>query len=96
LENLLSVLKQHLAIDWLYETAQSKVAEPVIEQLIFPSAEVLKVLTEFALIGDIAGLRQQAAILQQEEQLKPFGLKLEQLARKFQLNKIREMLVIES
>ncbi len=89
---LLRILQQHLKLTWRYGYAVPKVEETVPPKIIAPSADLLVVLMDFALMGDIGGLRGHAIALQEDESLKPFGVELEKLAKKFQLKKIREML----
>jgi|GEM_PF-515513 len=92
LETLLAVLQKHLSIEWQYEAMQPVPQEPSPAEIIPPSAEVLAKLTEFTLTGDIGDLLEEAKILQQDERLKPFGVELERLAKKFQFKGIEELL----
>ncbi len=94
IDRLLETLQQQLHLEWVYTATQPPIGPIAAEKLdkVAPPAEVLSQLTELVTIGDIRGLRQQAAVLQQDDRLKPFGLELEQLAKGFQLDKIRAML----
>ncbi len=92
MDNLLTTLQKHLSIEWQYEALPLPMEEAVDVAIIPPSAEVLHILAELVLIGDISGLRQQAVALQADERLIPFSLKLDKLASEFQLSKIGEMI----
>ncbi|GEM_PF-909450 len=91
MDNLLAILRHYLKIEWLYETPSPSI-EQAVGKIILPSAEVIAILTEFTLMGDIGGIREQAILLQEDEQLRPFGIELEKLAKKYQIKKIRELM----
>lgn len=95
IDRLLEILQQQLHLEWVYTTTTQPQIGPIDAEKLGKVAlpvEVLSQLTELVTIGDIRGLRQQAAALQQDDCLKPFGQELEQLAKGFQLDKIRAML----
>jgi len=94
IDKLLILLQQQLEIDWIYQPFADKLAQG--EQIInyqLPSQTELMILTELALQGDVAAIRQRASSLMvEDETLRPFALRLQQLAQTFQINEICEWL----
>ncbi|MDM8559951.1 response regulator [Candidatus Parabeggiatoa sp. HSG14] len=89
-ELLFEKLQQHLAIEWIYEETQLKVNQ---EPLVSPSSDTLTILFELALGGNITALEEQAnQLMQADEKLMPFAIKLRDLTRSFKTEKIRKWL----
>ncbi|MAT99827.1 MAG: hypothetical protein CL608_22020 [Anaerolineaceae bacterium] len=90
IDSLLSLLQQHLALDWRYQSLppDDTLIEPTaVYQL--PDHEELKTLYQLALQGDVHAIRQRAAaLLETDEALEPFAKKLSDLAEKFQINEM--------
>ncbi|MBD2772891.1 hybrid sensor histidine kinase/response regulator [Iningainema tapete] len=106
---LLEKLRVHLGLEWLYEDAPSnKQLEDVNPKsafcggslgtsqnpkLIAPPPEELSVLLDLAMKGDIRGIAQRAAKLEElDEQLIPFATHLRQLAKSFKGKQILDFI----
>jgi len=98
---LLQQIKTHGKPEWEWRYAQDegqitrleKEALQPSDELIAPPPEQVVALLELAKMGDIKGLRNQIAELDQlGEQYKPFANQLRRLAGHYQLRKIRELL----
>jgi CheY-like chemotaxis protein len=88
---LFALLEEHLKVDWIYEEAEEGVEEersdvPIPDQsLVPPPPDELKVLYDLALKGDIFGIRERVAILEQRDRkFRPFAAKLSQFAKTYQ------------
>lgn len=101
MEDLFLKLQQYLQVEWIYESLQLKETVEVIpvnpqisfnELIAIPSAE-LEQLFELAMRGNIKGIREQAENLKQlDEKFIPFAQELLQLAKSFQIDKIKEFI----
>lgn len=102
-QDLLKRLELHLGLEWVYaQTEDSENKEVSLEEnsslvspppLATPPVQKVVELYELALIGDIKGLLEETAKLEQfDEQWRPFVAQLRQLAKTFQVNKIQELL----
>lgn len=102
---LLEQLRVHLGLEWVYEESDVPDSSPAPvtpreeqvttedQQLIAPSQEELAVLYELAMRGNLRGIQEQAAKLEQlNAQLAPFATELRQLAKSFQERRIREFI----
>jgi len=88
-EQLLDLLATHLGLRWRYAEAEPRAAVPAgaddTEVLVPPPPAELAVLFELASIGDILGLQEQAAHLEQlDPKLRPFARRLGRLAGRFE------------
>ncbi len=103
LEQLLSLLQQHMQLDWIYadsvtnaplqesESAHSLSGEKVRDKI--PSVEVMKKLYDLATRGDIKGFQKQIDQLQeQDQQLTAFVSEVRPLAKSFQMEKIQSLI----
>ncbi len=95
-KNLLNRLQTHLQLEWIYE--QDEVEETKNEKdvqnsnLVIP-LENSAILLEFARRGNIGGILEQAARLEQlDNKFIPFVSELRQLAKGFQIKQIQEFL----
>ncbi|MBD2209496.1 response regulator [Nostoc linckia FACHB-104] len=103
MEDLFLKLQQYLQVEWIYESLQSKATVAVIpvnpqiavnELIVIPPGEVEQ-LFELAMRGNIKGIREQAEKLKQlDEKFIPFAQELLQLAKSFQIDKIKEFIQI--
>lgn len=100
-EDLFSLLQQQLKLDWIYEQPfetrtklQIDQNDPIApNQIIPPSAPDLLRLLDFAMKGRLKALVEALDQLEQTDtQLLPFTQQIRQLAKGFQLQKIREFL----
>jgi signal transduction histidine kinase len=94
-EQLFETLQTHLDLTWIYEEPEPKVdeADEIPTEIVPPPPDKLATLVKSAEIGDIQAIREQVTELEQaDEHLKPFASKLRQLAKTFQIEKIRTML----
>ncbi|KAB8316429.1 AAA family ATPase [Tolypothrix campylonemoides VB511288] len=105
---LLEKLQIHLGLEWVYEEQHSKVefrnasallgtsvGTPLDSQVSFvaPPPEELALLLDLAMRGDLRGIIQRAAFLEQlDQQLAPFAAHLRQLAKDFKGKQILEFL----
>ncbi|MGF1959966.1 MAG: AAA family ATPase [Aulosira sp. DedVER01a] len=97
IQDLLTQLQIYLELEWIYEDepaipnqSQSIVGEQI---LIFPSSGEIATLLKLAWQGDLKGIMEQASHLQQSNvEYVPFFQELQQLAKGFQIKKIREFL----
>jgi predicted ATPase/signal transduction histidine kinase/FixJ family two-component response regulator/tRNA A-37 threonylcarbamoyl transferase component Bud32 len=96
---LLAKLQVHLNLEWIYEEELEKVVHPQptaeSQTLVFPPSEEIAALLNLAKKGDLKGIIEQATRLQESNvEYAPFTQELQQLAKGFQLKKIREFLTI--
>lgn len=90
-ERLWEMLQRYVPADWLYEQAPLS-AETTLDASppVMPSREQLSRLYEYALIGDILGVREEIrALLRQHPECSDFLKQLETLAARFNLVGIR-------
>ncbi|MDZ7959249.1 MAG: ATP-binding protein [Aulosira sp. DedQUE10] len=103
MEDLFLKLQHYLQIEWIYESLQEKQTLEVTSvnpkildnQLIVIPPEEVEQLFELAMRGNIKGIREQAEKLKQlDEKFIPFAQELLQLAKSFQIDKIREFIQV--
>ncbi|MDM8560948.1 CHASE domain-containing protein [Candidatus Parabeggiatoa sp. HSG14] len=94
----LQVLAKHCHLEWIYETTailnenQQKSKSPA-EKMISPNAEQMIALFKFARAGDIHAVTMKAkAFLEEEPKLQPFVEEICQLAKGFQVTKLKNFL----
>ncbi|MBH8575516.1 AAA family ATPase [Nostocaceae cyanobacterium CENA369] len=96
ISELLTKLQVYLKCEWIYDEESQKIAncQNIIEQsLIFPSNVEISSLLALASKGDIKGIIEEANRLENlNSQYIPFSQELYQLAKGFQVKKIREFL----
>jgi CheY-like chemotaxis protein len=90
-KHLFTVLETYLKVDWIFAEVEEDVGEERPEAfmpdqlLVPPPPDELKVLYEFACRGDILGIRECAAKLEQRDvKFRPFAAKLSQFAKTYQ------------
>jgi signal transduction histidine kinase len=94
-EQLFDTLQTSLNLTWIYEEQEpsSKAEGMPITEIIPPPPDKLESLINSAKIGDIQAIREQAEELaQSDERFIPFAIKLRELAKTFQIEKIWTML----
>ncbi|MEH2295486.1 response regulator [Nostoc sp.] len=106
-DELFQKLQKHLQFEWIYDLPerQEGVKETEILKvtsvdsslsdtyLIAPPPEEIEQLFELAMRGNIKGIREQAQKLKLlDEKFIPFAEQLQQLAKSFQIDKIREFI----
>jgi len=93
IEKIIEKLTQYLAIDWIYAriiSSEKNITCESAELIEPPAAAELQMLTNSARIGDIDTIRQIAEkLIRHDKQFIPFAVKLNQLAKDFQIGKIR-------
>nr|WP_306557897.1 ATP-binding protein [Nostoc sp. 'Peltigera malacea cyanobiont' DB3992] len=95
---LLEKLRYHLELEWIYDDGETQVskdnqAENSQQSLVAPSADEIATLLNLAMKGDLKGIVEQVTHLEQMDvKYAPFSLELRQLAKGFQVKKIREIL----
>jgi PAS domain S-box-containing protein len=101
-KHLLERLRVHLGLEWVYQEETLKVegckdnlqpANLPTCQPVAPPPEDISVLLDLAMRGNVRGIDEQAARLEQlDDKFVPFASKLRQLAQDFQVKQIREFL----
>ncbi|MBX9257357.1 AAA family ATPase [Desmonostoc muscorum CCALA 125] len=97
ISELLGTLQVYLNLQWIYEEELEKVfyAQPTAgkQNLVFPPSEEVAALFNLAKKGDLKGIIEQASRLQESNvEYVNFCQELQQLAKGFQVKKIREFL----
>ena len=97
LDKLFEKLETHLNLNWLYEERlEQQAAEELAEHdkpaLELPQ-EMAAELHKLTLSGDIGGIREQIARLEQmDEMYQPLASRLSQMAKQYQVRKIQKLL----
>lgn len=100
-EELCRILQQHLKLDWIYEqpfetrtTLQMDDDDAIVsDEIIPPPAANLSHLLDLAMKGRLKALVEALDQLEQTDaKLRPFTQRIQQLAKGFQIQKIRELL----
>ena len=95
IENLLEILRVYLKLDWVYEAKEelNKEADKsiiLLSEIIPPPSEDLSLLYDLALKGRVKAIKDQVEKLAQlNEELVPFAQEIIQLAKTFQIEKIK-------
>lgn len=94
---LLEKLQYHLKLEWIYEDGEKVSTENKQENfqqsLVAPSADEIAILLNLAMKGDLKGIVERINQLEElDVKYAPFSLELRQLAKGFQVKKIREVL----
>jgi signal transduction histidine kinase/DNA-binding NarL/FixJ family response regulator len=90
-EELYSMVGQHLQLDWMYEKSQPGASGKT--EMVIPSLAELEAVLEFAKKGQIKGVQEELKkIAQIQESYEPFVNHLNQLAKGFNIQKIRQFL----
>jgi len=91
-EELYSMVAKHLALDWVYGEADDG-HSPVTTKMVIPPTEELAALLEFARKGQIKGIQEELEKLAHRQEIyQPFVNYLSQLAKGFNIQKIRQFL----
>ncbi|OUL20243.1 hybrid sensor histidine kinase/response regulator [Nostoc sp. RF31YmG] len=100
-ENLLEKLQQHLQFEWIYDAPQEQetlelasvdVNQKSTDSIVIPP-EQIEQLWELAMRGNIKAIREQAQQLKNlDEKFLPYAEELLQLAKSFQIEKIKELI----
>lgn len=91
LEQLLSILETELNLEWVYE--ETPVADITENTIVPPPLEELNVLYDLALRGHMRGIQKRAIEIEKTDpELRPFALKLGQLAKGYEERKIRALI----
>ena len=90
---LLSKLKLHLVLDWLYQEERQKNESDRQSTYQPPSLETIQELTGYVRIGDILGLNQYLTeLIQHYPEYTHFSQQIMKLARQFRLVEIKKLL----
>lgn len=97
IQDLLTQLQIYLELEWIYEDEPATLthSQSIVEEqnLVFPPSEEIAALLKLAWQGDLKGIIEQASHLQKLNfQYAAFFQELQQLAKGFQIKKIREFL----
>ncbi|MDZ8185757.1 MAG: AAA family ATPase [Nostoc sp. ChiSLP02] len=95
---LLAKLQLYLNLQWMYDKESENVvhSQPNVgeQTLVFPPSEEIALLLNLAKRGDLKAIIEQASRLQESNvEYLNFSQELKQLAKKFQVKKIREFLI---
>jgi signal transduction histidine kinase/CheY-like chemotaxis protein len=90
-EELYGMVGQHLQLEWTYEKSQPVASGKT--EMVIPSLSELEAVLEFAKKGQIKGVQEELKkIAQLQESYEPFVTHLNQLAKGFNIQKIRQFL----
>ncbi|AFZ24406.1 putative ATPase [Cylindrospermum stagnale PCC 7417] len=94
---LLEKLRLHLELEWIYDDEslvyKDNKEENPQQSLVAPSAEEIAVLLNLAMKGDLKGILERVTHLEElDVKYAPFCFEVRQLAKGFQVKKIREFL----
>ncbi len=90
---LLEQLQTHLNLEWQYETERSGAIAPPPKPIIAPPHPELNTLLNFAKMGDLKGILDQATHLEQQNpDWAPFAIALRRLAEGFKERQILELI----
>ncbi|MFW9263015.1 AAA family ATPase [Nostoc sp. CALU 546] len=95
---LLEKLRHHLELEWIYDDGETQVykgnkEENSQQSLVAPSADEIAILLNLAMKGDLKRIVERVTHLEEVDvKYAPFSLELRQLAKGFQVKKIREIL----
>lgn len=99
IEELLEKLRTHLEVEWIYEENLEEIRraegekKSLSSEIVAPSDEEMVVLFDLAMMGDLRGIAERAAKLEQlNEQWVPFATHLRQLAKGFEEQQILEFI----
>jgi CheY-like chemotaxis protein len=88
-QKLLALIEKHLGLTWLYEVSTTDSKQPQERPLIPPPPQQLEALYEAAIMGMMSQIRQELDKIEQlDAKYAPFALKLRELARGFEDEKI--------
>jgi PAS domain S-box-containing protein len=91
LTRLLDVLNKHLDLEWEYEWGADALPSSASAPLISPPAAEIIGLYDATRMGDIEAIWEQVAHLEaQNEQFRPFTTTIQQFAKNYEIDKIRE------
>jgi PAS domain S-box-containing protein len=94
---LLRLLKKYLPLEWVHDHQEISLLETqaAAAPLIGPSPAQAKRLFDLAVIGDIIAILNEATQLEQSEaQLAPFAAKVRQLAKRFDIEELQNILKV--
>ncbi|QTA89329.1 ATP-binding response regulator [Desulfonema magnum] len=95
-EKLLKKIKLYLNLNWVYEdeTGPREISiRPETEPVIPPPKENIARLLNAAMMGDIDSVRKQAKAIQASDpKFIPFGKKIDEFGKQFQLKKIKKFI----
>ena len=99
-DELLSVLKRHLNLDWIYAAAtseQSSLAAPTIadkpralEEITLPPEEALEQIAELAFAGDLDGV--MVCVRSLDKTYVDFAAKVSAMAENFEINQLKSFM----
>ncbi len=99
-ETLYQMLTQHLGLNWIYsetQSVESKISKVTSSELILPPEVELTQLKEYAIKGNISGVKQELKkISLMGEYYQDFVKELEKIVNTFNIQKIRDFLQISN
>ncbi|MEZ2229735.1 MAG: AAA family ATPase [Microcoleus sp.] len=100
-EELLDCLEVHLGLEWIYEELENRLTDSELphsqskiepEEMIAPPTEVIAILFDLAMMGDLGGIQKEAEKLKNIDfRYVPFANHLNQLAKDFEEAKILDL-----
>ncbi|TAF64070.1 MAG: response regulator [Oscillatoriales cyanobacterium] len=100
-EELLDCLEVHLGLEWIYEELENRLTDSEVphsqskiepEEMIAPPTEVIAILFDLAMMGDLGGIQKEAEKLKNIDfRYVPFANHLNQLAKDFEEAKILDL-----
>ncbi len=93
---LLTKLKLHLVLNWIYRGREDDALEPPgKEAIIPPPPNIIEHLQQYVRIGDLLGLKQQLnELIKTDPGYQPFALRLRSLANEFRIAELKKSLQI--
>ncbi len=95
-DELIQNIKDHLKLEWIYEEETDDsdiIIQPeTMMPLVSPPREQMEMLLNLAMMGDVHAIRKEAEKMMSHPEYEPFGEKLSQLAKNFQVMKLKEFL----
>lgn len=94
MKDLLSKLKLHLSLNWVYQGSQTDQAiVTTIDPMIIPPPNIINDLLQFVLIGDLLALKQELnELIKSDSSYQPFALRIRKLATEFRIAEIKNIL----
>lgn len=92
-EHLLEMLRSHLQLEWKYKrlvNATTPGSQP--DTLVPPSPEILTQIYQLVKLGDLDGVLEVTAQLQEAKEFVPFALAVAEMAESFQVQQLRQFM----
>ena len=94
ISDLLSKLKLHLSLNWIYQgIGHEETKIETNQEMVIPPPNIIHELDQFVKIGDLLGLKQQLnELIKADSSYQKFALRIRSLANEFRIEEIKKML----